>query len=95
MGRDKSQVGRTVAHFEETGLIERSRVARKRDILVKTTERGAEVYEKMCAIALRRDEALTDQLTAADRAFFIATIERIEANARAILAESLSGRSAG
>jgi DNA-binding MarR family transcriptional regulator len=92
MGRDKSQVGRSVAHFEEVGLIERSRVERKRDIMVKTTPHGAQVYATMCAIAIRRDGALTDGLTPAERAFFIAMIERIEANARQLLLMSQEER---
>jgi DNA-binding MarR family transcriptional regulator len=95
MGRDKSQVGRTVAHFEEAGLIERRRVERKRDIMVTTTPRGAAVYEKMCAIALQRDESLTEGLSAAERAFFIEIIERLDANARQLLKAGQTERAAG
>jgi DNA-binding MarR family transcriptional regulator len=86
MGRDKSQVGRTVAFFEASGLIERRRVARKRDIMVTTTPRGAEVYKQMCEIAIRRDEALTGAHSAAERAEYIAMLERLEENARAMVA---------
>ncbi len=81
MGRDKSQVGRTVAHFEKSGLIERKRVERKRDIMVTTTPRGSEVYEEMCRIAVRRDEALTEGHTATQRADYISMLERLQANA--------------
>lgn len=86
MGRDKSQVGRTVAFFEASGLIERQRVARKRDIMVSTTTRGAEVYKNMCQIAIRRDEALTGEFSPAERADYIAMLDKLEANARAMVA---------
>jgi len=86
MGRDKSQVGRTVAFFEKSGLIERRRVVRKRDIMVSTTKRGAEVYKQMCEIAIRRDEALTGSHSSAERAAYVAMLERLEANARAMIA---------
>ena len=85
MGRDKSQVGRTVAFFEESGLIERKRVARKRDIMVSTTPTGAEVYKKMCEIAIRRDKALTDTHSPEERAAYIATLDLLEANAREMI----------
>ncbi|MBO9669048.1 MAG: MarR family transcriptional regulator [Sphingobium sp.] len=87
MGRDKSQVGRTVAFFEASGLIERQRVARKRDIMVSTTPQGAEVYKMMCQIAIRRDEALTADFSAKQRAEYVSLLERLEANARAMAAE--------
>ncbi len=91
MGRDKSQVGRTVAFFEASGLIERQRVARKRDIMVTTTERGAEVYQHMCRIAIQRDEALTGGHDAAERKAYVAMLERLEANARAMIAAQRDG----
>lgn len=86
MGRDKSQVGRTVGHFEEAGLIKRHRVARKRDILLVTTPRGTEVYKAMCAIAIRRDDTLTDCIAATERISFMAELDRIGVNARAMIA---------
>jgi DNA-binding MarR family transcriptional regulator len=86
MGRDKSQVGRTVAFFEESGLIERKRVARKRDIMVSTTPRGTDVYKTMCNIAVQRDNALTEAHSAQERAAYIATLDRLEANAGRMIA---------
>jgi len=86
MGRDKSQVGRTVAFFEASGLIERQRVARKRDIMVTTTDRGAEVYKLMCEIAIKRDEALTGGHDAVERKAYMAMLDRLQANARTMVA---------
>jgi hypothetical protein len=62
--------------------------------MVRTTARGARVYATMCAIALKRDQTLTGCLDAADRAFFIGIIERIEANARQLLAAAQPARAA-
>ncbi len=86
MGRDKSQVGRTVAFFEGAGLIERKRVARKRDIMVSTTPKGTDVYRHMCEIAIRRDEALTGGHSSLERAEYVGLLERLEANARNMIA---------
>ena len=54
---------------------------------VPMTLRGAEVYKTMCQIAIRRDEALTKDFSPAERAEYIGMLERLEANARAMLAE--------
>jgi DNA-binding MarR family transcriptional regulator len=43
MGRDKSQVGRTVGYLEQAGLIERSRPTRRRDIMLEPTQRDVPV----------------------------------------------------
>jgi hypothetical protein len=40
----------------------------------------------MCQIAIRRDEALTGHHSGAERAEYIGMLERLEANARAMLA---------
>lgn len=87
MDRDKSQVGRTVAYLQENGLVERQRVAGKRTIMLETTPRGARIYEEMCAIALRRDAMLTDQLSAAQRAAYLTMIDRLSNNARVLAAQ--------
>lgn len=87
MDRDKSQVGRTVAHLEEEGLIDRQRLSGKRDIVLVTTPRGASIYASMCVIALRRDEALTDRHTAEERDAYVSLIDRLSANARALAAD--------
>lgn len=85
MGRDKSQVGRTVAHLEQAGLIERSRPTRRRDILLEPTPKGAEFFQSMYDLAIRREEALWTGHDADDRAFYIATIEALTVNARDML----------
>lgn len=87
MSRDKSQVGRTVAHFEQIGLVDRHRVARKRDIMVTTTPLGSETYKAMCEIAIRRDDVLTADLGPDGRRVYLALLDKVEANARRLLEE--------
>ncbi len=67
-------------------------MARKRDIMVSTTQRGAEVYKNMRQIAIRRDDALTADFSTAERAEYVAMLERLEANASAMVAEHARGR---
>jgi DNA-binding MarR family transcriptional regulator len=87
MGRDKSQVGRTVAFFEQSGLISRQRVARKRDIMVSTTPKGSDIYKEMCRIAISRDNALTDGHTAVERVAYMGMLDRFEVNAGRMISE--------
>lgn len=85
MGRDKSQVGRTVAYLEQAGLIARSRPTRRRDILLEPTEKGATFYESMRVLALKRDDALWAGHEPDDRAFYVEMLERLTVNAREML----------
>ncbi len=85
MGRDKSQVGRTVAHLEQAGLIERSRPTRRRDIMLEPTARGAEVFQSMYDLAVRREETLWSGHDAQERAFYIETLDTLTANAHEML----------
>ncbi|MBT2188194.1 MarR family transcriptional regulator [Sphingobium sp. H33] len=85
MGRDKSQVGRTVAHLEQAGLIERTRPTRRRDIMLEPTAKGADFFQSLYDLAMRREDALWSGHDAAGRAFYIATIDRLTVNARDML----------
>ena len=85
-GRDKSQIGRAVRRLEESGAIARQVVPGRRDILLTTTAAGAETYARMCEHALARDDALFAAVGPDDRAAYIAVIERLTANAAALLA---------
>jgi len=85
MGRDKSQIGRTVSHLEQAGLIARTRPTRRRDILLETTAQGAEIFRSMMDIAERREARLMADHDAADQSFYEETIDRLTANARALI----------
>ena len=85
-GRDKSQIGRAVRRLEESGAIHRQIVPGRREILLTTTEAGAQTYARMCVQALARDDALFTAVAPGDRAAYVAVIERLTANARTLLA---------
>lgn len=82
IGRDKSQVGRTVLHLEEIGLIERFRPTRRRDIMLQLSERGGVVFAAMYEMAARREELLWKGHDPADRAFFASIVDRLVDSAR-------------
>ena len=86
IGRDKSQVGRTVLHLEDIGLIERSRPTRRRDIMLQLSERGGVVFSAMYDMAARREELLWAGHDPADRAFFASIVDRLKENASAMAA---------
>jgi DNA-binding MarR family transcriptional regulator len=86
IGRDKSQVGRTVRRLEQAGIIERRKIRGRRDIELAPTPSGADVYRRMCIDALRRDDFLSAGCSVAEREDYIATIEALTANASLLLA---------
>lgn len=82
IGRDKSQVGRTVLHLEEIGLLERFRPTRRRDIMLRLSARGQVVFAAMYEMAARREELLWEGHDPADRAFFASIVDRLKDNAQ-------------
>jgi DNA-binding MarR family transcriptional regulator len=92
MGRDKSQVGRTVAFLEQAGLIARTRPSRRRDIVLEPTERGASMFQSMYDLAIRREDALWSGHGAEDRAFYITVLEQLIANAKGMLEREQAAR---
>lgn len=81
VGRDKSQVGRTVGYLETEGLIERTRPTRRRDIVLEPTARGMEVFHAMYAVGLEREAALLSGFTAEEREAYLALISILTDNA--------------
>ncbi len=85
MGRDKSQVGRTVSYLERAGLIVRSRPTRRRDILLEPTPAGAEMFRSMDELAMKREAEHWSAQSADNRAFYIAMLEKLTDNAQAMV----------
>lgn len=85
VGRDKSQVGRTVGYLEERGLIERMRPTRRRDIVLEPTARGMEVFHAMFAVGLEREEGLLSGFTPEEREGYFGLIAILTDNARRML----------
>lgn len=84
VGRHKSQVGRTVKRLEAEGILQRSSAQGRRDVVLNCTPRGAALYAIMCESARQRDDILCANITAQERAAYIATIAKLTENARAI-----------
>lgn len=85
MARDKSQIGRTVGHLEQAGLIVRSRPTRRRDIMLETTAEGAAMFEKMYQLAACREQRLWSGQEPGERMFFISIIDALTENARQMI----------
>lgn len=85
VGRDKSQVGRTVGYLEAAGLVERTRPTRRRDIVLEPTPRGMEVFRAMYEVGLEREEGLLSGFTAEEREAYLALIAILTDNARHML----------
>jgi len=91
LGRHKSQVGRTVKWLEAEGIVQRRNVRGRRDVLLNCSAEGAAMYEVLCESARRRDDYLFADITAPERAAYVATIDRLTDNASLLLAEVRAG----
>lgn len=87
MGRDKSQIGRTVSALEEAGLIHRLRPTRRRDIVLQLTDAGAAVFRAMYDETVRREADLWIAENETDRMFYQDMVDRLIARARALIEE--------
>lgn len=85
IGRDKSQVGRTVSFLETAGLVVRSRPTRRRDIVLEPTERGMDVFRAMYAVGLNREATLMSGFNADEIEAYFALIAILTDNARRLL----------
>ncbi|MGI4880537.1 MAG: MarR family winged helix-turn-helix transcriptional regulator [Janthinobacterium lividum] len=87
VARDKSQVGRTVKGLETEGLVVARRAGHgRREVMLGCTPAGDDVYAGMCATAIERDDFLFAECPAAERDAYVATLDRLTANAAALLA---------
>jgi len=82
VGRDKSQVGRTVSYLEKAGLIVRSRPSVRRDIVLEATERGMDVFRSMYDVGLNREAILMSGFTLEERQAYFACMAMLTENAR-------------
>lgn|GEM_PF-744773 len=94
VGRDKSQVARTVQQLNRAGLVERLDEGRV-NVALSLTGKGQELYARMCRIAIERDEFLLSDLSGDDKAFYVDVVDRLSDNARKLLvAEQTADQSA-
>ncbi|HWJ68475.1 MAG TPA: MarR family transcriptional regulator [Sphingobium sp.] len=85
VGRDKSQVGRTVSHLETVDLILRSRPTLRRDIVLEPTSRGMDVFRSMYDVGLEREAMLMSGFTGDEQAAYLACLDRLTDNAQQML----------
>ena len=90
---DKAKVSRAVARLLDAGLLRRKVDAADRRLLELTfTARGRRVYEAIVPRAHALEAALTQGLGARDRALFLALLDRLDAQVRALEASPEPGR---
>jgi len=82
VGRDKSQVGRTVSHLEKAGLIIRSRPSFRRDIMLEPTARGMDVFCSMYDVGLNREAILMSGFTLEEQQDYFACMAKLTENAQ-------------
>jgi DNA-binding MarR family transcriptional regulator len=94
LGLDKGQLSRGV-----TALVKRDILSRipdsqdSREVHISLTPHGQQTFEAMIALALERNRDLGAGLSRAEIAQLLATLDRLLANARRMLAQSQATRS--
>ncbi len=88
--RDNSHIGRTLRRLADAGLVSPQRVVGRRETVLTPTCQGAEVYDRMCTIAVRRDDFLFAEAKPGTKDAYVATIEKLTANAEAMLRDERS-----
>jgi len=91
VARDKSQVARMVKNLYGAGLINR-RDERRVNAALTLTPAGQHDYDKMFAVSVERDHWLFHDRPAADRTFYLDILDRLTANAQALLDDEVSRR---
>jgi DNA-binding MarR family transcriptional regulator len=77
----KTRVSRAVAQLMRRGLIERDASAHdRREMQLRLSGAGRRMYAQLVPLALAREEALLNCLSAAERRAFLAALERLESH---------------
>ena len=78
---DKGSISRSLVRLEAQGMVRSTAAARDpRRRRYELTEAGAAAHDQMRDISLRREMALLDGLSAADRTQLLAQLKRLERN---------------
>lgn len=81
---DKMAVSRAVAALEGKGLLVRRKAQDRRVAEIQLTDKGAEVFARIAAIARAYEERAFGDLSAADRDMLFALLDRLEAKVAAM-----------
>jgi DNA-binding MarR family transcriptional regulator len=82
---DKGQLSRGVKRLVEAGLLVRETRKGERGVFISPTNAGREVFDQLVALAFKQNEALIEGLTPDELATFWQVLDKLEANAQALL----------
>ncbi len=83
---DKGQLSRGVKRLVEAGLLVRESRRGERGVFISPTDEGRKVFDQLVRLAFRQNEALIAGLTAEELEIFTRVLDKLEANATALLA---------
>jgi DNA-binding MarR family transcriptional regulator len=93
LGLDKGQLSRGVSALVKRGILARETDSQySREVRISLTPHGQQTFEAMVALALERNRDLAAGLSRAEIATLLATLDRLLANARRMLAQSQAVR---
>ena len=84
---DKGQLSRGVKRLVEAGLLIRESRRGERGVFISPTLAGRKVFDDLVRLAFRQNDALIEGVTGEELETFSRVIEKIQANADALLAE--------
>ncbi len=91
---DKGQLSRGVKRLVEAGLRVRETRRGERGVFISPTEAGKRVFEQLVDLAFRRNDMLIKGLTPEQLKAFADVLDKMEANAMAMLSDEQQCRSA-
>ncbi len=92
---DKGQLSRGVKRLVEAGLLVRETRRGERGVFISPTQAGREVFQRLVQLAIDQNDAIIAGLTEAELKAFSALLDKLEANAQALLATELEMRECG
>ena len=90
---DKGQLSRGVKRLVEAGLLVRETRRGERGVFISPTEAGKKVFERLVDLAFRRNDTLIQGLTTEELKTFARVLDKMEANAQAMLLDEQQYRS--
>ena len=87
LNRNVGQVSRTVKRLVGAGLLRRENKGGGPGVLITPTPLGRTVYAPLVQVAVERDVVLTQGFSAEEMAALVGYVERLTANALALLAQ--------
>lgn len=83
---DKGQLSRGVKRLVEAGLLVRESRRGERGVFISPTAEGRKVFEDLVRLAFQQNDALIEGVTGDELETFSRVIEKIHANAKALVA---------